>query len=120
MDEIDKISEELKTCDDPVTLASYLTKLAGWNSYYTEMLKKILIGKAEVWLHIHITGKTEQGVLHLDKELSDKKTDYVWQTTENGKRELALAYEIKRIDIMYKAISKRLWAMENEFRKLNV
>ncbi len=120
-DEIDKITEDLKTCDEPISLASYLTRLAAWNSLYTEMMKKIQLIKPQVWLTIQTYsdwyGKTIGTVVEArDKPLSDKKTEMTWAATEDGQKETALIYELKRIDILYRSISKRLSAIENDYR----
>ncbi len=129
-DEIDQITEALKTCDEPISLASYLTRLAAWNSLYTEMMKKIQLIKPAKWLEIQskeekvsstvFDGLTEpQPQIYLglrDKPLSDKKTEMIWASTEDGQKETALTYELKRIDILYRSISKRLSAIENDYR----
>jgi hypothetical protein len=121
-DEIDKIEEELKTADNPITLAAFLTRLAAWNSYRTNQLKKIVLIKPKIWLgmkrYLNVIESDEwKGVgLRRDKELSDKHTDMIWDTTENGQAEIALIYELKRIDILYRSISKRLSAIENDYR----
>jgi len=47
---------------------------------------------------------------------SDKQTDMVWQSTEDGQKEIALTMEIKRIDLLYRSISKRLTAIEQDYR----
>ena len=122
MKEIDEIETELKTADDLVTLASYLTRLAAWNSLRTEQLKKIYLVKPKIWLgiknyHNVVEDDEWRGVgLRRDKSLSDKHATMIWETTENGQAEIALEYELKRIDIMYRSISKRLSAIENDYR----
>jgi hypothetical protein len=126
MNEIDQIQEALKTDNEsPTQLASYLTQLAGWNSYYTEMMKKIQLIKPEAWLFIQNKERFpntspdavfEFTVKERSKPLSDKKTEMVWASTEDGQKETALTYELKRIDILYRSINKRLSAIENDFR----
>ncbi len=119
MDEINKIEEALKTAENPVELASYLTKLAAWNSFYTEKLKEIQIIKPQRWLDIqhnwivnYETGYKEAR----EKPLSDKKTEMTWASTEQGQEETNLIFILKRLDILYRSISKRLSAIENDFR----
>jgi hypothetical protein len=40
-----------------------------------------------------------------DKAFSDKKTEMVWDTTEDGQAEVALEWELKRIEKMVSAIN---------------
>ncbi len=118
-DEIDQITEALKTEDSPIGLASYLTRLAAWNSFYTEMMKKIQLIKPRTWLLIqgaYNWDRPEEIVKMREKPYSDKKTEMTWATTEDGQKETALTYELKRIDILYRSISKRLSAIENDYR----
>lgn len=129
MNEINQIEESLKTCDEPVAMVSYLTRLAAWNSFYTEQLKKIHLVKPKEWLEIQNfewvpSGKPDEanpsieGIKNIkrEKSLSDKKTEMTWASTKNGQIEIALTYELKRIDILYRSISKRLNALEIDYR----
>ena len=99
-----------------------ITKLAAWTSYRTEQIKKIYLAKPKIWLGIknyHNIIESDEwtgGGLRRDKSLSDKHTTMIWETTEQGQAEIALEYELKRLDIMYRSISKRLSAIENDFR----
>lgn len=132
MNGIDQIQEALKSDNEsPIQLASYLTQLAGWNSYYTEMLKKIQLLKPSKWLEIQsyqgrygkniTTGEqvefSDDALNPREKPLSDKKTEMTWASTEDGQKETALTYELKRIAILYQSINRRLYALEQEYRQ---
>ncbi len=110
--EIDQITEALKTCDSPLELAGYLTKLAGWSSYYSEMMKKIQLVKPQEWLKIKKNGESV-------KPLSDTMAEITWAATEDGQKEIALKYELSRIDKMMSSIKQRLYAEKVDFRGLN-
>ncbi len=110
-DEIDQITNALKTCDNPLELAGYLTKLADWGSFYNEMLKKISLRKPQAWLGIKNS--------NIENPLSDKVAEMTWATTEDGQKEIALKYELKRIDQMMSSIKQRLYAEKVDFRGLN-
>jgi len=112
---INQIETELKEgLDDPIRLASFLTILAGYTAYYTEMLKKVLIPKSGKWLEFKLTSQIDD--TPREKPLSDKHTDMLWASSSEGQKEIALTYELRRLDIMYKSISKRLWSMEKDYR----
>lgn len=117
MDEIDSITNALKTCDNPLELAGYLTKLAGWGSYYTEMLKKISLVKPAKWLELKMVSQIDES--KREKPLSDKHTEILWEVTDDGQKEIALKYELKRIDQMMSSIKQRLYAEKIDFRGLN-
>lgn len=106
---IKQIEEALKNEDaSPTDLAQFSTILAGYYSYYGQMLKQIQLKKPEVWLHIqHHEGESKLKLR--DKFLSDKKTEMIWNTTEDGQAEIALEWELKRIEKMMSAINKRLY-----------
>ncbi len=117
--EINQIEESLKTCDEPIALASYLTRLAAFNSFYTEKMRGIQIVKPQKWLDFQRFGQDWNDVSppdRLPKPLSDKKTEMIWMTTEQGQEETNLTYILKRLDILYRSISKRLSAIENDYR----
>lgn len=118
--EINEIETALTLDNDtPITLASYLTKLAGWNSFYTESLKDIQLIKPQKWLEIQNWENISEsglGQTKREKPLSDKKTEMMWATTPEGQKELELTFTLKRIDILYRSINKRLSAIENDFR----
>lgn len=121
---IDDITEELKTCDEPHKLAEFLTYLAGWASYRAEQMKKVQLVKPEKWLEIQTSTANlgDDGNTYLTprpKSLSDKKTDMTWYSTEDGQKEIALSYELKRIDKMMSAIKQRLYAQKVDFKGLN-
>jgi len=125
---IDQITEELKTCDDPIRLAEFLTYLAGWASYRAEQMKKVQLVKPKVWLNIQTFENWAESefdrtgvniVITRTKSLSDKKTDMTWFATEDGQKEVALSYELKRIDKMMSAIKQRLYATKVEYKSLS-
>lgn len=116
--EIDLITQDLKTETSPIVLVDFLTKLAGYGSYYEGLLEPILKIKPEGWLHIQKVGSILDDPL-LKKPLSDKKTEMIWLTTEDGQKELEYNSLLKRIDRMSQAIKQNLWAKKIEFRSLN-
>lgn len=135
MDEITKIEQALKTEDSPTELASYLTRLAAYNSFYSERMKQIQLIKPGKWLEIQskeekidMIQKQFTDVVELppatymglrDKPLSDKKTEMIWATTPEGQEETNLTFILKRLDILYRSISKRLYSMEQEWKQSN-
>jgi hypothetical protein len=108
---IKQIEEALKNEDaSPPDLAKLNTILAGYYSYYGQMLKRIQLRKPEVWLRIQdyeVSNDVEQ--VKREKPLSDKKTERTWEATEDGQKEIALEWELKRIEKMMSAINKRLY-----------
>ncbi len=84
----------------PPDLAAFGTVLAGYYSYYGQMLKRIQLLKPEKWLAIQSSGP---------KPLSDKKTEMTWESTPDGQKEIALEWELKRIEKMVSSINKRLY-----------
>jgi hypothetical protein len=108
---IDSITEELKNEDlSPPDLSKLGTILAGFYSYYGQMLKRIHIKKPEIWLSIQANNG--------DKALSDKKTERTWEATEDGQKEIALEWECKRIEKMLSSINRRLY-VDNQAAKNN-
>ena len=108
---IQEIETALKHEDEsPPELAKYETVLAGYYSYYAQMLKRILVDKPIAWLNIQtfVDYETERSIQR-DKLLSDKKTEMIWQATEQGQAEIALTWELRRIEKMMSAINKRLY-----------
>lgn len=98
---IDQITEELKTEDlAPPDLGRIYTQLSGWYSFYGQRLKRIQLEKPAKWLAIQSTP---------EKPLSDKKTEMTWNATGEGRKEMALEWELKRIEKMMSAINKRLY-----------
>lgn len=98
---IDQITEELKNEDlTPPDLGRIYTQLSGWYSFYAQRLKRIQLEKPAKWLSIQNTP---------EKPLSDKKTEMTWNATDEGKKEMALEWELKRIEKMMSAINKRLY-----------
>ena len=120
---IDEITEELKTCDDPIRLAEFLTYLAGWASYRAEQMKKVQLVKPAEWLYIQTFGKQydkdSDNVVVIGKPLFDKKTDMTWAATEEGQKEIALKFELQRLELMMSAIKRRLYATKVDFKGLN-
>ena len=95
----------------PPDLAKFATILAGYYSYYGQTLKRIQIKKPLVWLRIQtfVDWKAKDPQDVRDKAYSDKKTEMVWNTTKDGQAEVALEWELKRIEKMVSAINKRLY-----------
>jgi hypothetical protein len=108
---IKEIENALRNEDEsPPDLAKYETILAGYYSYYAQMLKRIQLDKPAKWLNIQAYEPQPEGdPLPREKHLSDKKTEMTWQTTKEGKAEMALEWELKRIEKMMSAINKRLY-----------
>ena len=108
---IDQITEGLKNEDlAPPDLAKFGTILAGFYSYYGQMLKRIHLKKPEVWLKVQANNG--------DKPLSDKKTERTWEATKDGQKEIALEWECKRIEKMLSSINRRLY-VDNQAAKNN-
>jgi hypothetical protein len=107
------IEEALKNEDaSPPDLAKFGTILAGYYSYYGQMLKKIQLVKPNAWLTIQDWEQSpeyEDGKKKREKSLSDKKTERIWESTPNGQKEIALEWELKRIEKMVSSINKRLY-----------
>ncbi len=96
----------------PPDLAQFGTILAGYYSYYANMMKRILINKDAVCLRIQDYNNwlpNEEYYSKRDKPLSDKKTERIWNTTKEGQAEIALEWELKRIEKMMQQISRRLY-----------
>lgn len=115
---IKRIEEALKNEDSsPPDLAKFGTILAGYYSYYGQMLKRIHLQKPHMWLHIQDYESEpsvdlenhERVTERREKSLSDKKTERTWEATEDGQKEIALEWELKRIEKMMSAINKRLY-----------
>lgn len=122
---IDQITEELKNEDiSPPDLGRLYTQLSGWYSFYAQKLKRVQLEKPAKWLAIQ-NGPiaTKRNVPLPDgsfktiditpeavrKPYSDKKTEMTWNATYEGKAEMALEWELKRIEKMCSAINKRLY-----------
>ncbi len=76
------------------------------------MMKRILINKDAVCLRIQDYNNwlpNEEYYSKRDKPLSDKKTERIWNTTKEGQAEIALEWELKRIEKMMQQISRRLY-----------
>jgi hypothetical protein len=108
--DLTEIEEALRTEDSPTQLASYLTKLAAILSYRNEQYKKVLLVKPAIWLQIQ---RQEPEA----KPLSDKKTEMMWEATEDGQKEIALRMELKRCEILYRSINRRLRTLEVEYQQ---
>lgn len=108
---IKDIEEALKNEEaSPPDLAQFSTILAGYYSYYGQMLKRVLLDKPLVWINIQAFAdyETERAVTR-EKPLSDKKTEMIWQASKGGQEEIALTWELRRIEKMMQAINKRLY-----------
>jgi hypothetical protein len=109
---IKQIEDALKNEDaSPPDLAQFSTILAGYYSYYGQMLKRIQLRKPQAWLQIQDYELETDGpvVPKREKPLSDKKTERMWEATKDGQAEIALEWELKRIEKMMQAINKRLY-----------
>jgi len=99
---VDQITEEITNEDAaPARLAELGTVLAGYYSHFAQMLKRIELKKPEAWLAIQVSGG--------EKPFSDKKTEMHWHATVDGQKEIALEWELKRIEKMISSINKRLY-----------
>ena len=68
--------------------------------------------KPKAWLQLQDWEERPEVVGALvkrEKPLSDKKTERTWEATEDGQKEIALDWELKRIEKMMSAINKRLY-----------
>ncbi|MEW6126712.1 MAG: hypothetical protein AB1757_06715 [Acidobacteriota bacterium] len=104
---INEITERLKSESIPPSeLGDILMQLAGWYAFYSNKMKKVQLQKAERWLAIKKQGQP--------KEYSDTRTDMEWETTPLGKQEIALKWELKRIEIMLTGVRSRLYSDQVE------
>ena len=69
-------------------------------------MQRILDKKPGVWLDIR------------GEKNSDKATDREWQTTELGRRETKLKWQLKRIEKLSSALATKLRVMEQEARNI--
>jgi hypothetical protein len=106
---INDITEQLKNEDlSPPDLAKLGTILAGYYSYYGQMLKRIHLKKPAAWLQLkHLQTTPDRSVR--EKPLSDKEAERWWEATNDGQKEIALEWETKRIEKMLSSINKRLY-----------
>lgn len=123
--EINEITEHLKNDSlSPGELAEFYTQLAGWYSYYAQMMKRVKETKPTKWLEIKDSGRTvvEKGVnaqgmeytTFTGKGYSDNHTDILWEATEDGQKEIALTWELKRLEQMMRSIKARLYINNQE------
>lgn len=107
LDDVTKIQESLKNEALSVgQIAEFYTKLAGWYSYYAQMLKGVKLDKAAKWLEIKASS--------LEKPYSDTHTDRLWEATDTGRAEIALEWELKKIEQLMRAIKARLYVSDQE------
>lgn len=100
--DINQITENLKNEDmSPVELGQIYTQLSGWYSFYGQQMKRVQLAKGATWIAI----KQNNG----SKAYSDAYTDKIWDGTEDGQKEVALHWELKRIEQMMRAIKTRLY-----------
>jgi hypothetical protein len=122
MSTINDITEQLKNEDlSPPDLAKLGTILAGYYSYYGQMLKRIQLVKPAKWLSIQDNEPPAIGIQmpqKREKPLSDKKTERTWEATEDGQKEIALEWETKRIEKMLSSINRRLY-VDNQAARNN-
>lgn len=118
--EINEITEHLKSDSlSPGQLAEFYTQLAGWYSYYAQMMKRTKEDKPKKWLEIKqaptkLTHIEEGKVYPLPKPHSDTHTERLWEATEDGQKEIALEWELKRIEQMMRSIKARLYINNQE------
>jgi hypothetical protein len=104
---INGITEQLKNESlTPPELGEIIRLLAGWYSFYSNKMKGIQLQKAEKWLAIKKQGQP--------KEYSDTRTDMEWEATKLGKHEIALKWELKRIEFMMQGVRARLYSDQVE------
>lgn len=115
--EIDQITESLKTTTSPIQLVDYLTALAGWGSYYDGLLEPITLSKPSKWIELKTISQIDES--KRDKPLSDKHTEILWATTAEGQKEIEYTILLKRIDRMTTAIRQNLWAKKIDYNNLN-
>lgn len=115
--EIQEITEHLKNDSlSPSDLAECYTQLAGWYSYYGQMMKKVKEDKPAKWLELkgkHLLNQEGKTVV---KPHSDTMTEMLWEASEEGQKEIALTWELKRIKQMMSAINSRLYIANMEAR----
>jgi hypothetical protein len=90
---IRQIEEALKNEDaSPPDLAKLNTILAGYYSYYGQMLKRIQLKKPEIWLQIQ-DYEVANDVEHVKrpKPLSDKKLSVPGKPAKKARRKLLLS-----------------------------
>lgn len=105
--DVTTIQESLKNDSLSIgELGKAYTTLAGWYSYYAQMLKEVRLEKPAKWLALKATPE--------DKPYSDTHTDRLWEATEDGKKEIALEWELKKIEQLTRAIKARLYVSEQE------
>lgn len=109
---VDQITDEITNENiAPARLAELGTILSGYYSHYGQMLKRIELVKPEAWLQIQANAG--------EKPYSDKKTEMHWRTTDSGQKEVALEWELKRIEKMVSSINKRLYVDSVDARQLS-
>ena len=115
---MDWITKELLDNEDiaPTELGKCYLRLSAWYSHYAQMIKRIQVEKPKQWLHIQQYSTEEGKKVKRDKALSNQQTDVTWEATKMGKHEIALKWELKRIETIMQAISKRLYVSNVEAR----
>ena len=90
----------------PRQLASFRVYLAAMHSLYGSEMSQIEIRKAQEWLAIRAgTGSVAEA-------------DRAWDATQDGQRQIALKWELRRIDKLIQAIASMLRVMEQEARHI--
>jgi hypothetical protein len=103
---LEHIEKELQAGElAPNTLADYRVFLAALYSWRASEMQDILVFKPTVWLEYRKQTK------------SVAEADRMWDATVNGKREIQLKWELRRIDKLSSAIATKLRIMESEARK---
>lgn len=90
----------------PGRLGEILRDLAGLYSRKAEMLKNILVFKADRWRELRPLHK------------SDKSTDREWDSTREGKDEIRLRWEMKYMEKAMSSIKTDLRVKEVESRNI--
>lgn len=101
------LTEKVKTGSlPPGELSNYQLILAGWYSYYAGQLEEIELNKSERWLKL----RSQEGIK------SDKQADRLWDSTEDGRNEIKLRWEMRRAERLISSIKTRLRVLEGEAR----
>lgn len=75
-------------------------------SYYTGLLEPIEAVKPMKWIAIKESGD--------EKDISDKKTEMLWRSTEEGRKEYEYKMKLKAFDKMLSAINSNLFMLRKE------
>lgn len=90
----------------PHLAAEYRSRLSGEYSYLMGLLEKSKDTKAEVWLELRKQNK------------SDTSTERAYELTEDGRNEVRLRSELKRVEKLLTGLSTIIKDAENEAKNL--